>query len=100
MWRRRRLPRPSCFPALTQLEQRLQKLLHGLARLGGSRWIATDMRIELDARILVGERRFRVGVHQHATIAFPDLAAAHGLRARGHGDGVDAEQPAVKAVRT
>src|SRR3954469_10084719 len=99
MWRRRRLPRPSCFPALPQLEQRLQKLLHGLARLGGSGWIAADMRIELDASVVVGERRFRIGVHQHAAVAFADLAVAHRLRTRGHGDGTDAEQPTVKTMR-
>ncbi|MCK1652168.1 hypothetical protein IVA88_12065 [Bradyrhizobium sp. 149] len=39
-------------------------------------------------------------VDQDAAIAFANPAVAHALRARGHGDRIDAEQPAVKAVRT
>ena len=64
---------------LSQLEQRLQKFHHCFSRGLGRGGIAADMWIELDAGVLVGEGRVGIAVHQHAAVAVPDVAIAHGL---------------------
>ena len=84
---------------LPQLEQRLQEIANRLARLLGGGGIAADMRVEFDAGILVAERRLRIGIHQHAAFAFPDVAVARGLGVGGDADGGDAEQAGIEAVR-
>src|ERR1700726_3691619 len=83
--RRREAPsrrmKPPCWKwsDVPQLQQRLQKFAHGLARGFGGRGVAADMRVELDAGILVAERRLRVGIHQHAAFALPDMTMAYGV---------------------
>src|SRR5260370_41390315 len=69
----RRMKPPPCLP---QLEQRLQEFAHRLAGFFGGRGIAADMRVELDARILVAEGCLRIGIDQHAAFAFLDMTMA------------------------
>src|ERR1700693_2202311 len=51
---------------LPQLEQRSQKFVYRLACLLRGFGIAADMRVELDAGVLVAERRFGVDIHEDA----------------------------------
>src|SRR4029077_19568136 len=65
---------------LPQHEQLAQKLAHGLACFPGYPRIAADMRIELDARIPVGERRVGIGVDENASFALANMALSRGPR--------------------
>ena len=56
------------------------------------------MGIEFDAGILVGKRRLRIGIHQHAAFAFPEVAIARGLRVGRDRRGAEAEQAGIEAV--
>src|SRR5260370_41957324 len=73
---------PSRRSFLPHPEQLAQKVAHRLARFLGRPWIAADMRIELDAGILVGERRVGIGVHKNAAFALANVALPRGLRVR------------------
>src|SRR4030081_2976313 len=65
--------------ASSQPKQCLQEIAHRFARLLRRGGVAADMRVELDAGILVAERRLRIGVHQHTAFAFPEMTVACGL---------------------